>query len=308
MQKFEVTILGCSSATPTSKRNPSAQLINIADRYFLVDCGEGTQMQLRRYKIKFQRIGHIFISHMHGDHYYGLMGLLSSMHLLGRSADLHLYGPPVLKEIIDMQYKHSETRLHYNLIFHPLQQDSAVLIFEDEKVTVHTIILNHRIPCTGFLFREKDKPRKISREKITEFKIPYSELNNIKLGGDYVTKDGLTIPNEKITGGPMPLFSYAYCSDTCYDEKVIEQVKQVDLLYHEATFMDDMEGRAKETFHSTTKQAALVAVRAKVKKLMIGHYSARYSDLQPLLEEAQSVFSNTVLALEGEKYNIEALN
>lgn len=306
MQKFEVTILGCSSATPTSKRNPSAQLVNIADRYFLIDCGEGTQMQLRRYKIKFQRINHIFISHMHGDHYYGLMGLLSSMHLLGRSADLHLYAPAVLKEIIDIQYKHSDTRLHYNLIFHPLSHETPELIFEDDKVSVQTIILNHRIPCTGFLFREKNKARKISREKITEFKIPFQELNKIKLGADFVTKEGAIISNERITGGPQPMFSYAYCSDTCYDEKVIKQVDQVDLLYHEATFMDDMQLRAKETFHTTAKQAAQVAVKAGVKKLIIGHYSARYSDLEPLLTEAQTVFPNTVLAIEGEKYKIEA--
>jgi ribonuclease Z len=305
MQKFEVTILGCSSATPTSKRNPSSQLVNIADRYFMVDCGEGTQVQLRRFKIKFQRINHIFISHMHGDHYYGLMGLLSSMHLLGRSADLHLYGPSVLKEIIDLQYKHSDTRLHYNLIFHPLNNDKQEFIFEDEKVSVQTIILNHRIPCTGFLFREKNKPRKISKEKILEFKIPYTELNKIKDGSDFVNKEGVTIANEKITGGSLPLFSYAYCSDTCYDDKVIEQVKQVDLLYHEATFMDDMEKRAKETYHTTAKQAGLVARKGQVKKMIIGHYSARYNELEPLLEEAQSIFPNTVLAIEGEKYKIE---
>ena len=306
MQKFEVTILGSSSATPTSKRNPSSQLVNIADRYFLVDCGEGTQVQLRRYKIKFQRINHIFISHMHGDHYYGLMGLLSSMHLLGRSADLHLYGPAILKEIIDLQYKHSDTRLHYNLIFHPLTNEKQEFIFEDEKVSVQTIILNHRIPCTGFLFREKNKPRKISKETIIEFKIPYTDLSNIKDGRDFVNKEGITIPNEKITGGPMPLFSYAYCSDTCYDENVIQQIKQVDLLYHEATFMDDMQKRAKETYHTTAKQAALVASKALVKKLIIGHYSARYNELEPLLEEAQTIFPNTVLAIEGEKYKIEA--
>lgn len=306
MQKFEVTILGCSSATPTSNRNPSSQLVNIADRYFLVDCGEGTQVQLRRFKIKFQRINHIFISHMHGDHYYGLMGLLSSMHLLGRNIDLHLYGPAVLKEIIDLQYKHSDTRLHYNLIFHPLVSDKNELIFEDEKVSVETIILNHRIPCTGFLFREKDKARKISKEKIDEFKIPISELNKIKQGEDFVNEQGLTIANETITGGPPKQFSYAYCSDTCYDERVITQVKGVDLLYHEATFMDDMLERAKETFHSTAKQAATVALQANVKKLIIGHYSARYSHLEPLLNEASAIFPNTVLAVEGEKYRLES--
>ncbi len=307
MQKFEVTVLGCSSATPTSKRNPSAQLLNIAERYFLIDCGEGTQMQLRKFKIKFQRISHILISHLHGDHYYGLMGLLSSMHLLGRTTDLHLYGPPPLKEIIDIQYRYSDTRLHYKLIFHPMDTQGPALIFEDEKVTVHTIILNHRIACTGFLFREKDKPRKISKESIREYAIPFSELNEIKKGNDFTTKEGQRISNEQITGGPLHRFSYAYCSDTCFDEKVIEQVKQVDLLYHEATFLDEMLKRAKETYHTTAREAGTVAARAGVKKLMIGHYSARYSDLQPLLLESQSVFENTVLALEGEKYRIDAV-
>jgi len=305
MQKFEVTILGCSSATPTSKRNPSAQLVNIAERYFLVDCGEGTQVQLRRYKIKFQRISHIMISHMHGDHYYGLMGLLSSLHLLGRTADLHLYGPSVLKEIIDLQYKYSDTRLNYNLVFHPLQNEKQELIFEDDKLTVTTIILNHRIPCTGFLFREKEKHRKITQQSISEFKIPVSEIHNIKEGKDFINRDGQKIPNEKITGGPVHSYSYAYCSDTCYDEKVIQQIKGVDTLYHEATFMEDMKDRAKDTFHSTTKQAGEVALKAGVKELIIGHYSARYGDLQPLLDETKTVFTNTVLAIEGEKYKVE---
>ncbi len=261
-------------------------------------------MQLRRFKIKFQRINHILISHLHGDHYYGLIGLLSSMHLLGRSTDLHLYGPPALKEIIDLQYKHSETRLHFNLLFHPLRHDQAEVIFEDEKLILKTVILNHRIPCTGFIFREKDKPRKISKESMAHYKIPFAEMNNIKQGLDFVSKEGIHIPNEKITGGPLPLFSYAYCSDTCYDEQVIDQVKQVDLLYHESTFLDDLQKRAKETFHSTAREAATVALKARVKKLIIGHFSARYSDPAPLLTEAQRVFPNTVLAVEGEQYRI----
>jgi len=306
MQKFEVTILGCSSATPTSKRNPSAQLVNLADRYFLIDCGEGTQVQLRKYKIKFQRINHVFISHMHGDHYYGLMGLLSSMHLLGRTIDLHLYAPAVLKEVIDIQYKHSETRLNYKIIFHPLNANQSELLFEDDKLTIESIILNHRIPCTGFLFKEKDKPRKITKEKIAEFKIPIAWLNRIKAGENFVNSKGVAIPNEEITGLPLPLYSYAYCSDTCYDERLIKQLTEVTTLYHEATFMDDMQQRAKDTFHSTTKQAATIAQKSGVKKLIIGHYSARYNDLQPLLDEAQSVFPNTVLALEGKQYLISS--
>jgi ribonuclease Z len=209
-----------------------------------------------------------------------------------------------LKEIIDLQYKHSETRLHFNLLFHPLRHDAAEVIFEDEKLILMTVILNHRIPCTGFIFREKDKPRKISKESMTRYKIPISEMNNLKHGMDFINAEGICIPNEKITDGPLPLFSYAYCSDTCYDEKVIDQVKGVDLLYHESTFLDDMQKRAKETFHSTAKEAATVALKANVKKLIIGHFSARYSDLAPMLTEAQSVFPNTVLAVEGEQYRI----
>lgn len=304
MQRFDLTILGSSSATPTSKRNPSSQLLNVAERYFLIDCGEGTQMQLRRYKVKFQRIEHIMISHLHGDHYLGLMGLLLSMHLLGRTDKLHLYGPAELKEILDVQLKHSQTTLAYELIFHPINNDAPRVIFEDEKVSVETIILNHRVPCTGFLFREKTKFRNLKREMITKYSIPVSEILNIKNGSDFVTQDGITISNNKITGGENHAFSYAYCSDTCYDENVIKQVLNVDCIYHESTFLEDMKLRAKETFHSTAMQAATVAKNANVKKLILGHFSARYKDLQPFLDEAKLVFSNTELGTEGERFAI----
>lgn len=305
MQKFEITVLGASSATPTSKRNPTSQLVNVADRYFLVDCGEGTQSQLRRFKIKFQRINHILISHLHGDHYFGLIGLLSSMHLLGRVTDLHLYAQPALKEIIDLQLKHSETRFNYNLIFHPIDATKQKIIFEDDKLTVETIVLNHRIPCTGFLFREKDKPRKIMKAAISKYKLAPSDIARVRLGEDFTTKEGATIPNDEITGGALHCYSYAYCSDTCYDERVIAQVRNVDFLYHEATFLDDMKPRAKATFHTTALEAATVAQKANVKQLMIGHYSARYNDFQPLLEEAQTHFPATVLAIEGERYRVD---
>ncbi|OFY82519.1 MAG: ribonuclease Z [Bacteroidetes bacterium RIFCSPLOWO2_12_FULL_35_15] len=305
MQNFELTILGCSSATPTSKRNPTAQLLNIAERFFLIDCGEATQIQLRRFKLKFQRINHIFISHLHGDHYLGLLGLLSSMHLLGRTFDLHLYCPAELEEIINIQNKYSQTYLKFNIIYHPHKYINADLIFEDERVEVRTILLNHRIPCCGFLFKEKPLLANISKEILIEYHIPVEKIVEIKKGADFITPSGEVIPNQRlVTNKAMPR-SYAYCSDTCYDERIIDVIKGVDLLYHEATFLNNMEERAKETFHSTALQAATMAQKAGVLKLMIGHYSARYKDLEPLLVEAQSVFKNTVLAVEGESTSIE---
>lgn len=302
MQTFELTILGCSSATPTSRRNPTSLLLNIADQYLLIDCGEATQIQLRKFKIKFQRIDHIFISHLHGDHYLGLVGLLSSMHLLGRTTDMHIYSPSGLKEIVDVQHKHSHVKLHYNLFFHELTGTKSEIIFEDEKYTVETILLKHRIPCYGFLFKEKPLLRNIIKEQITHYQIPLSEIPKIKRGDDYLNPEGNWIKNEVLTTAPLPPRKFAYCSDTCYNESIIEQIRGVDMLYHEATFMQKMQERAKETFHSTTIEAGTIAKKAEVQKLIIGHYSARYKDLEPLLLETQSVFSNTVLAIEGEKY------
>ena len=272
MRTFDLTILGSSSATPTSNRNPSAQLVNLYDRLFLIDCGEGTQVQLRKFKIKFQRINHIFISHLHGDHYFGLPGLLSSMSLLGRNIDLHLYGPPALKEIIDLNYKYSDTHLNYSLIFHPIDASKQEVLFEDERVMIKTIVLNHRIPCTGFLFTEKSAIDSYLKTSLLE---------------NYRTH------------------SYAYCSDTCFDNNVIEQIKDTTVLYHEATFMEDRIERAIKTFHSTSKQAATVALRGGVSKLILGHFSARYSNLEPLLLEAKEIFPNSYLAIEGEKIKIE---
>jgi ribonuclease Z len=300
MQNFELTILGCSSATPTSTRNPSAQLLNIAERFFLIDCGEGTQIQLRKYKLKFQRINHIFISHLHGDHYFGLAGLLSSMHLLGRTVDLHLYCPPELQEIIEIQNKHSQTFLNYKIIYHPHNYISGEVIFEDEKVKVRTVVLSHRIPCCGFVFTEKPLLATISKDTIAHYQIPVEQILDIKKGADLITSSGQIIPNEKLVTAKTKPRSYAYISDTCYNEQIIEFIKEADLLYHEATFMHELLPRAKETFHTTALQAGTIALKANVKQLMIGHYSARYKDLQPLLEEAKSVFENTILAVEGE--------
>lgn len=304
MQSFELTILGCSSATPTSSRNPTAQLLNIAERFFLIDCGEATQIQLRKYKIKFQKINHIFISHLHGDHFFGLMGLLSSTHLLGRTNELHLYCPPELQEIIEVQFKHSQTYLKYKIEYHPHRYIANDLLFEDNKVEVRTILLNHRIPCCGFIFKEKPLLANISKETIKEYNIPVEQILPIKNGADFINSEGKLIPNSELVSNRLNPRSYAYCSDTCYDERIIETIKGVNLLYHEATFMNDMQDRAKETFHSTTIQAATIAQKADVRQLMIGHYSARYKDLQPLLEEAQSVFKNTLLAEEGQNTQV----
>ncbi len=258
---FSLTVLGSNSAIPTLQRNPSAHLLNVNERLFLIDCAEGTQLQIRKYRIHFQRIHHIFISHLHGDHYFGLIGLLTSFHLLGRRHELHLYGHSLLKEIIDLQLEASATRLIYPLTFHPLTAGGLQLLIDDEKLTVHAFPLRHSVPTWGFVFREK--PRRLHLQ---------------------------TPPRQR---------SYAYCSDTAYDEAVIPWIKGVDLLYHETTFMDDMRNAAAEKLHSTTTEAAAIALKAGVGKLLIGHFSARYEDTGPLLAEAQSIFPATICATDG---------
>ncbi len=298
MQNFELTILGCSSATPTSTRNPTAQLLNIAERFFLIDCGEATQIQLRRFKLKFQRINQIFISHLHGDHYLGLIGLLSSMHLMGRTIDLDLYCPAELKEIIEVQFKHSQTYLNYKINYHPHQYVNDALIFEDDRVEVRTIVLNHRIPCCGFVFSEKQTTPSITKDTIEHYDLSIEDIIAIKGGANFIHQ-GKEIENRKLVKKHKPR-KYAYASDTCYDERIIPYIQGADLLYHEATFLHDLLPRAKETFHTTALQAGLIAQKAQVGKLMLGHFSARYKDLHPILEEAQQNFQNTVLALEGE--------
>lgn len=305
MQPFELTVLGCSSATPTSQRHPTSHLLNIHDKYFLIDCGEATQIQLRKYKLKFQRISHIFISHLHGDHYLGLMGLLSSMHLLGRKEELHIYCPVGLKEIIELQNKYSQTFLNYFIHFHVLVEGKNETIYEDKNVCVETIPLNHRIPCNGFLFREKGRKQNILKEKIEEYKISKSAIKAIKDGADFTTENGKVIPNSELTDKALHNRSYAFCSDTCYDESIVPIIKEVDLLYHETTFMEDMKDRARDTFHSTTVQAGTIAKLANVKQLLVGHFSARYNDLTLFLEEIKPVFENTELVVEGEVFKVD---
>ncbi len=301
---FELTILGSSSATPIFQRHPTAQVLNIRERFFLIDCGEGTLWQLNRYKIRYHRISHIFISHLHGDHYLGLMGLLSTMHLQGRTAELHLFGQEDLMDIIELQLRLSNTRLKYNLIFHPVKHYLSSIILSDDDVTVRTIIMNHRIPCTGFLFKEKPRPRKLIISKIQHYNIPFAYYSRIKAGEDYEDDFGKIIKNEELTMAPEPVRSYAFCSDTMYDENFADDVREVDLLYYESTFMHDMLDRAQATYHSTSLQAGMLASKANVKKLLIGHFSARYKSLTPLLSEARTVFSNTELAIEGQQFQV----
>lgn len=299
MLPFSLTILGCSSATPTSERNPTSQLLSHGDKLFLIDCGEGTQVALRKMHIHFQRIRHIFISHLHGDHFYGLIGLISSMHLLGRTKPLHIYGPPMLKDILDMQLLASQTTLLYSLEFYTTQAEKPEVIFEDEHITVSSFPMMHRIPTNGFLFREKPYERKMRKDVLEMLKIPVHLIPKLRLGDDFTAPDGTVHRNTDITIDPPAPRSYAFCSDTAYFEEILPVVQGATLLYHETTFMNDRIANATDKFHSTTGQAAAIAMKAGVKRLLIGHYSARYEDLQPLLDEARAVFPETELAVDG---------
>jgi ribonuclease Z len=299
MFKFNVTILGSSSAIPTTERNPTSQLLNHNDHLFLIDCGEGTQVALRKLHVHFQKINHIFISHLHGDHFFGLIGLISSMHLLGRTKKLHVYGPPELKEIIDLQLKVSLTELQYPLVFHPTQADEPEVILENEFLSVSSFPMLHRIPTTGFLFREKPGDRRIRKEFIDMFNIPVHEIVSIKRGADFKDAKGILHSNASLTIDPYPERSYAFCSDTAYFEELIPIVKGASLLYHETTFMQDKAVNAAEKFHSTTREAATIALKAGVRKLLIGHYSARYDNLQPLLDEVRELFPDSELTFDG---------
>ena len=302
---FELKILGANSAKPAYNRNQTSQLLTVQNELFLIDCGEGTQLQLNLYKIKVSRIRHILISHLHGDHFFGLIGLISTMHLHCRKSELNLYGPPGLAEIITMQLKVSCTVLSFPLHFHEINPEKACCIFENEKLTIQTIPMVHRIPCTGFLFREKIKPRRIIKEKIRE-EFSLIDMVSLKSGKDIKDENGnIIFKNEDYTLPPRKSRSYAYCSDTMYHEGIINHIRGVDLLYHEATFLSDREQRAKETFHATARQAATIAKKAGVGQLLIGHYSSRYKDITPFRTEAREVFDNTILAIEGETVYIE---
>jgi len=300
--KFEVTILGSSSATPVFNRNPTAQLLNCNEKCYLIDCGEGTQQQLIRFNLKSSRIDYIFISHLHGDHYFGLIGLLSSLHLNGRIKPMQIFGPPQLLEILEIQFKYSDTKLRYPLEFTAIDASQSTKIFENNDLTVRTIILNHRIPCTGFIFEQKIRQRKLIKEKAAQ--IPMAYYTALKKGMDVTLPDGEMLLSRDYTTDADPPRSYAYCSDTLFDESYFASIINCDTLYHEATFMHDMLDRANETHHTTALQAAEIAKVNHVKKLLIGHFSSRYKTLQMLLDEAQSVFENTELAIEGKTFQL----
>lgn len=304
MKDFSVTILGSSAALPLKNRNLTAQVINHAGRLFLVDCGEGTQIQLMKLKIKSMRINHVFISHLHGDHFYGLIGLISTFHLLGRKEDLHIYAPVQLESIISLQLDISLTKLNYRLIYHPTRPDTFETVYEDGKLVVSSIPMEHRIPTTGFLFAEKPNPRHIDMEAATRLNVPYTSFDILKSGADYTSDDGTLIPNSLLTIQPFPQRAYAFCSDTVCNEVYPQFITGCNLLYHEATFMSDMAEIASLKMHSTSAQAAMVALNSGAGKLLLGHFSARYDNLLPLLEEAKSIFPESYLAEEGITYKI----
>lgn len=305
MEKFEVHILGCGSALPTTRHCPTSQVVNIREKLFMIDCGEGAQLQFRHAHLKFSRLNHIFISHLHGDHCFGLIGLISTMALLGRTATLHIHASEELENLLRPQLNFFCKSITYEVNFHPFNPEISEIIYEDRSVSVTTIPLSHRIPCAGFLFAEKQAPNHLVREMLDFYQVPLCEFNRIKNGADYLTPDGELVPNNKLTKPAAPARKYAYCSDTIYLEKNIPLLTKADLLFHEATFASDNENRALETRHSTAMQAATLAQKAQVKQLLIGHFSARYENEEILLEEAKTIFPQTVLAKEGLCINIE---
>jgi ribonuclease Z len=305
MEKFEVYILGCGSALPTLHHNNSSQVISIREKMFMVDCGEGTQMQLRRSKIHFARINHIFISHLHGDHCFGLIGIISTFGLLGRTAPLHVYADKAMGEVLKMQLQLFCGNLDFEVIFHAIDTTAQNVIYEDRSLTITTIPLKHRMPCCGFLFREKALLPHIRRDMIDFYHIPLYAVQGIKEGNDWTTADGDVIPATKLTVPADKPRSYAYCSDTAYMPELHRQIEGVSLLYHEATYDSENEVRAKKYFHSTAADAACVARDAHVGKLILGHYSARYEHEDVLLNEAKNIFPNTELSDENMCFSIK---
>ncbi len=304
MEKFTVHILGCGSALPTMRHMNTSQVVSIRNKSFMLDCGEGTQLAIRKHNINFNKIATIFISHLHGDHCLGLPGLISSMGLLGRKSPLQIYGPSDTELLFRPMIDFLCPNLEYEIVFHKIDTTRHELVYEDRSLTVHSLPMKHRIPCCGYLFKEKAGLRHILPYMMERHEIPYSQVNNIKNGMDFVTKDGRVIANDELTTPPDTPRSYAFCSDTMYDESIIPYIKEVDLLYHEATYGDDKQDLATKYFHSTARQAAQVAKASGAKGLIIGHYSQRYNDEHTLLQEAQSVFPNTKLSNEGMVYEI----
>lgn len=301
---MKLTILGCYAATPRTITNPTSQVLEIKNRIFLIDCGEGTQVQLRKNKIKFSKINQVFISHLHGDHFFGLIGLISTFSLLGRTTDLHIYGPKGIKEIILLQLRLSNSWTNYDLYFHELESEVSETIFEDEKVVVTTIPLKHRVYTNGFLFQEKLGERKLNMDAILNHDIESCYYQKIKNGKDITLEDGRIISNSILTFDPIQPKSYAFCSDTVYHEAIVPIIENVDVLYHESTFLESEDALALKTLHSTAKQAARIALKANVKKLILGHYSTRYDSLTVFQEEAKTIFPEVLLADDGKTFEL----
>ena len=300
---LQLTILGCHSATPRVNAYPTSQYLEINNRHFLIDCGEGTQRQMRKYKVGFSKINHIFISHLHGDHFFGLIGLISTFGILNREKELHIYGPKGIEEVTRLQLKLSMSHVRYSIVFHELTSKKSELIFEDDKVSVRTIPLNHRVYTNGFLFTEKPKARHLHLDNIKQYdEIEICDYHNLKAGKDFILSSGEIIPNDELTVSPEAPKSYAYCSDTTFKPDIIPIIKNVDLLYHESTFLKELEHLCERTKHSTAEQAATIAKEANAGKLILGHYSSRYSDVTCFKEEAENVFNNVELGEVGKKY------
>lgn len=304
MEPFKIHILGCGSALPTSRHNASSQVVELRDKMFMIDCGEGTQLQMRRSHIRFTKLGHIFISHLHGDHCFGLIGLISTFGLLGRTARLHIYATKELGPMLQAQLDLFCDRLGYEVEFHPIDTRQQQVIYEDRSLTVSTIPLEHRLPTCGFLFQEKPTAPHIRKEKIDFYRIPISQIGNIKAGADWTTEDGKVVPNQQLVYPAETPRSYAYCSDTRYMPDLGQRIRGVTALYHESTYADDNLLMAEKYFHSTARQAALVARDAQARQLILGHYSSRYEDENILLDEARQVFENTILADENMVVNL----
>ncbi|MFT4753928.1 MAG: ribonuclease Z [Salibacteraceae bacterium] len=300
---FKLTVLGANSAIPIGNRLPTSQILEFNQHRYMVDCGEGAQIQVRKNKIKIQALKAIFISHLHGDHYFGIFGLLGTMNLLGRTIPLKIFAMYGLKEMVEMQMYAAHSSYSFPIEFIELTHGTSELIYEDDTLEVSTIPLSHRIPTNGFLFREKLGKRRIKKFLVEELKIPIIEINKIKEGANYTDDTGKTYSNKQLTTNPNKAWSYAFCSDTKYSEKIVPLIKNVDVLYHEATFLDSEKKRAKQTMHSTTKQAGKIAKLADVGELIIGHYSARYKELDMHLEETKSEFENAHLAIEGKQFD-----
>lgn len=304
MEKFEVHILGCGSALPTTRHYASSQVINLRDKLYMIDCGEGTQMQYRRNQLSFSRLNHIFISHLHGDHCFGLMGLISTLGLLGRTATLHIHSFPELEQLLRPQLAYFCEGMNYNVQFHPFPHGCTDILYDDRSVSVQAFPLSHRLPCCGFIFQEKTVAAHIRREMIDFYNIPFSQINRIKNGGDFITEEGKVIPNSRLTIPSDPPRKYVYCSDTRFNPNNVHYIHGADLLFHEATFADEHSARAEQTFHSTARGAAEMARLSNVKQLLIGHFSARYTNEEMLLNEAKEIFPNTFLANEGMTFSL----